>query len=86
VAGAADDAEINTALMSEERALLDPDGIPNRPWFCHVIYAALPSYDAESLPGLREVIEARDWNRAHEEAQRTSSALDRAILAAQAGE
>lgn len=79
-------AEINAALMAEERALLDPEGIPNRPWFRHVIYAPLPTYDAESLPGLREAIEARDWKLAHEEAERIGRALDRARLAARLAE
>jgi N-acetylated-alpha-linked acidic dipeptidase len=79
------EAGVNAVLMAEERALLDPEGIPHRPWFRHVIYAPLPSYDAESLPGLREGIEARDWKLAHEEAQRISRALDRAILAAEPG-
>ena len=77
---------INSALMSEERALLDPAGIPGRPWFRHVIYAPLPTYDAESLPGLREAIEARDWTLAHEEAGRIGRALDRATQAAKAGD
>jgi N-acetylated-alpha-linked acidic dipeptidase len=77
--------EINAALMAEERALLSPDGIPGRPWFRHVVYAPLPSYDAETLPGLREAIEARAWKRAHEEAQRIGRALDRALLASNPG-
>jgi N-acetylated-alpha-linked acidic dipeptidase len=69
---------LNAALMFEERALLSPQGIPGRPWFRHVIYAPLPSYDAESLPGLREAIEARDFKLAHKEAGRIWQALDRA--------
>lgn len=77
---------INSALMDEERALLDPEGIPRRPWFRHVIYAPLPTYDAETLPGLREAIEARDWKQAHEEAGRIARALERAILADKPGE
>ena len=71
-------AGINAALMSEERALLDPQGIPERPWFRHLIYAPLPTYDAESLPGLREAIEARNWDLARREAGRIWQALDRA--------
>jgi N-acetylated-alpha-linked acidic dipeptidase len=78
--------ELNAALMSEERALLDPQGIPQRPWFRHLIYAPLPTYDAESLPGLREAVEARNWDLAREQASRLARALDRAILAAQPGQ
>jgi N-acetylated-alpha-linked acidic dipeptidase len=72
---------INTALMAQERALLDDRGIPDRPWFRHLIYAPLPSYEAESLPGLREALEAQDLERARDQASRLSAALDRAIAA-----
>jgi N-acetylated-alpha-linked acidic dipeptidase len=82
-ADAVADARINAALMAEERALLDPDGIPRRPWFRHLIYAPLPSYDAETLPGLREAMEAHNWKLAHEEAGRIWQALDRAVVAAE---
>jgi len=46
----------NAWLLSLERALLDEDGLPGRPWFRHLIYAPLPSYEAETLPGVREAI------------------------------
>ncbi|MBZ5545175.1 MAG: M28 family metallopeptidase [Acidobacteriia bacterium] len=71
----------NAALLAEERALLDDRGIPGRPWFRHLIYAPLPSYEAESLPGLREALEAQDLERARDQASRLSEALDRAIAA-----
>src|SRR5690348_10480374 len=35
----ADAARLNQALRDAERALLLPDGLPNRPWFHHSIYA-----------------------------------------------
>ncbi len=70
-------AEINGRLMSAERALLEEEGIPGRPWFRHLIYAPLPSYEAETLPGLREALEAKDLARAREQAQRLGQAVDR---------
>jgi N-acetylated-alpha-linked acidic dipeptidase len=72
------DSEMNSQLMSEERALLNDQGLPGRPWFRHLIYAPLPSYDAETLPGLRETLEAKDLLGAHEEAKRLGEALDKA--------
>ncbi len=78
-AGAA--ARINQCLTSEERALLDPEGIPGRPWFRHLVYAPLPSYDAETLPGLREALAAHDLDRARDQARRLGAALDRATAA-----
>jgi len=72
-------ATFNAALMAQERALLDERGIPGRPWFRHLIYAPLPSYDAETLPGLREALEAHDLARAREQALTLANALQRAI-------
>ncbi len=78
-------AAMNASLMSQERALLDGQGIPGRPWFRHLVYAPLPSYDAETLPGLREALVAMDLQRAREQASRLNHALDRALDAALGG-
>jgi N-acetylated-alpha-linked acidic dipeptidase len=76
---------INAALMAQERAWLDEQGIPGRPWFRHLVYAPLPSYEAETLPGLREALEARDLERAQQQAQRLRAALERALAALNEG-
>jgi N-acetylated-alpha-linked acidic dipeptidase len=70
--------EINSSLMSEERAWLDDAGVPGRPWFRHRVYAPLPSYDSETLPGLREALEAKDFEAAHDQAKRLGQSLDKA--------
>jgi len=72
-------AQVNACLAAEERALTDPEGIPGRPWFRHLIYAPLPSYEAETLPGLREALAEHDLPRAREQAQKLEQALERAI-------
>jgi N-acetylated-alpha-linked acidic dipeptidase len=74
-------ARLNLALISEERALLDPRGIPGRPWFRHLIYAPLPSYEAETIPGLREALAANDLDGAREQAKALGEAIERAIAA-----
>ncbi|HEV2380718.1 MAG TPA: M28 family metallopeptidase [Terriglobia bacterium] len=74
-------AAINSCLSAQERALLDPEGIPGRPWFRHLIYAPLPSYEAETLPGLREALTGHDTARAHDQAVKLGQAIDRAIEA-----
>ena len=58
----ADDAKAaNAWFMSLERALLAEEGLPDRFWFRHLVYAPLPSYAAETLPGIREaVLASRD--------------------------
>jgi N-acetylated-alpha-linked acidic dipeptidase len=75
----------NSRVMAQERALLDEEGIPGRPWFRHLIYAPLPSYEAETLPGLREALEAQDLARARAQAERLADALDRARAAVGVG-
>jgi N-acetylated-alpha-linked acidic dipeptidase len=78
-------ARVNAALMKTERDLLLPAGIPDRPWFRHLIYAPLPTYAAETLPGLREAMQARAAPRALAQAKALAAALRaRATTAAQA--
>lgn len=78
-----DTREFNTRVMGEERAWLDSDGLPGRPWFRHLIYAPLPSYEPETVPGLGEALAVRDMERARREAHRLAQALDRAVGNAQ---
>ncbi len=47
-----------------EQNLLSQDGLPGRPWFKHMVYAPLPSYEAETLPGVREALLAKDEGQA----------------------
>jgi N-acetylated-alpha-linked acidic dipeptidase len=70
--------ELNRALMGAERALLDMEGIPGRPWYRHQIYAPRFTYAPEPLPGLTEAIEAHDAGRTQEQEQKLAAALDRA--------
>ena len=56
-----------------DQLLLDPQGLPGRPWYKNMVYApgTLTGYGAKTLPGVREAIEqrrlddARDLCRAH---------------------
>jgi N-acetylated-alpha-linked acidic dipeptidase len=57
-------ADLNTALLAVERQLLLEDGIPDRPWFKHALYAPRYTYAAMSLPGVREAAEAGNWELA----------------------
>ena len=75
---AADRAAINRALMDAERALLDPDGIPGRPWYRHQIYAPKFTYAPEILPGPAEAIANGDAPRLTAECGRLAAAIDRA--------
>jgi N-acetylated-alpha-linked acidic dipeptidase len=77
-AGALDLSRANAWLLSLERSLCDPAGLPHRGWFKHLVYAPLPSYLAETLPGIREALVAGDTGVARVETER----LDRRIAAA----
>jgi N-acetylated-alpha-linked acidic dipeptidase len=69
---------INQKLMRVERALLDPSGIPNRPWYRHQIYAPKYTYAPELLPGVAEALEAGDEARARSQAEVIAVAIRRA--------
>jgi N-acetylated-alpha-linked acidic dipeptidase len=69
---------VNAAVLLVERQLTDPDGIPNRPWYRHQIYAPQYTYAPEVLPGITEAVNARDARGANAQAVRVSSALRRA--------
>jgi N-acetylated-alpha-linked acidic dipeptidase len=62
-------SRVNRALMQVERNWCIPQGIPGRPWFKHLIYAARYTYAHLELPGLTEAAEAGDWKRAAEQAR-----------------
>jgi N-acetylated-alpha-linked acidic dipeptidase len=49
-------AATNRRLMQAERMLLDPAGIPGRPWYRHQIYAPKFTYAPELLPGVAEAV------------------------------
>jgi N-acetylated-alpha-linked acidic dipeptidase len=69
---------LNRALMAAERALLDPSGIPGRPWYRHQIYAPKFTYAPELLPGVAAALDARDARLLEEQVKKLAAALDRA--------
>jgi N-acetylated-alpha-linked acidic dipeptidase len=62
-------AIINHGAMQVERNWLNPDGIPGRPWFKHILYGARFTYAHLELPGLTEAIEKQDWPTAQQQAE-----------------
>ncbi|HEV2110342.1 MAG TPA: transferrin receptor-like dimerization domain-containing protein, partial [Gammaproteobacteria bacterium] len=59
-------ATLNRQLQGMEQGLLYSGGLPSRPWFRHMIYAAglYTGYGAKTLPGVREAIEEQQWDTA----------------------
>jgi N-acetylated-alpha-linked acidic dipeptidase len=72
---------LNGQLLAVERALLDPNGLPGRSWYRHLIYAPGFTYAPEVLPGVAEAIDAGDPARAREQSGRLAAALRRAAAA-----
>ncbi|HET7218600.1 MAG TPA: transferrin receptor-like dimerization domain-containing protein, partial [Vicinamibacterales bacterium] len=68
---------LNVRLRDAERSLLDPGGLPGRPWFRHLIYAPKFTYAPELLPGVAEAVDAGDLPRARVQAQRLAAAIRR---------
>jgi N-acetylated-alpha-linked acidic dipeptidase len=66
--------------MHAERSLIDPEGLPERPWFRHTIYAPgfYTGYGVKTVPGVREAAEAKNFELARRQALRVVAALERA--------
>ncbi len=71
-------SRINDALMAGERAFLDREGIPGRPWYRHQIYAPKFTYAPEPLPAVAEAIASGDSARVQRQVAKLVAVLDRA--------
>ena len=69
---------VNATLLGVERAMLDPAGLPRRPWFKNALYAPglYTGYDVKTVPMVREALEQRRWDEAEEGIVRTAKVLD----------
>ena len=76
----ADAAKLNAALLNAEHAFILADGLPDRPWFRHAIYAPgkYTGYAAVVVPGVNEAVDANDANRALSQLAALTAALNRA--------
>jgi N-acetylated-alpha-linked acidic dipeptidase len=69
---------LNAALRNAERAFLLPNGLPNRPWYRHAIYApgVYTGYAAVVIPGVNEAIDEADVSRTRQQLVELTRALD----------
>jgi N-acetylated-alpha-linked acidic dipeptidase len=76
---------LNATLRQAERALLIPEGLPNRPWYHHAIYAPgqYTGYAAVVIPGVNEAIDRGDLNRTTQQIAVLAAALNRAVTVLQ---
>jgi N-acetylated-alpha-linked acidic dipeptidase len=73
-------AKRNRIRMNFERALTDDRGLPDRPWFRHVVYAPgfYTGYAAETFSGVRYSMDKKDAEGAKRATEQATAALKRA--------
>ena len=69
---------IDSSLASIDQLLIDPQGLPGRPWYKNLVYApgTLTGYGDKTLPGVREAIEQRRFDDARAYVGRTAAVLE----------
>ncbi|MGA9422757.1 MAG: transferrin receptor-like dimerization domain-containing protein, partial [Rhodanobacteraceae bacterium] len=74
----AENRKVDQQLQSIEQSLLDPNGLPGRAWYRHMIYAPglLTGYGVKTLPGVREAIEQHQFDQANHYAEIVARVLD----------
>jgi N-acetylated-alpha-linked acidic dipeptidase len=72
---------LNARLRNAEPQLVDAEGLPNREWYRHLLYAPgfYTGYSVKTLPGVRENIEQGHYQAAEAEVVRVSRALMRLV-------
>ncbi len=70
--------ELETLLIQSERELTRKEGLTNRPWYQHYIYAPgfYTGYGVKTLPSVREAIEQREWKEAEKQIVVTAGTID----------
>jgi N-acetylated-alpha-linked acidic dipeptidase len=74
--------QVDDSIRKTERALLTADGLPRRDWYRNQIYAPgmLTGYTAKTLPGVREAVEAQQWEEANQQARKLAETLRAATI------
>jgi N-acetylated-alpha-linked acidic dipeptidase len=75
--------KVNMLLMQTERHYTSEQGLPDRPWFRHQIYApgAYTGYGAKPIAAVREAMDKKDWKTADAQVPRIGKILDDAAVA-----
>jgi N-acetylated-alpha-linked acidic dipeptidase len=83
----ADTTQLNHALRETERAFLLPQGLPNRPWYRHAIYAPgrYTGYAAVVIPGVNEAIDRGDLEVTRNQLVALTTVLNRATRTLDSG-
>lgn len=73
-------ATVNRTLRDVAPAFLQASGLPQRPWYRHLLQAPgrKEGEDTAPLPGIGDAIDAREWDQARDEVRLTAEATRRA--------
>lgn len=73
-------AAVNRTLRDVAPAFLQASGLPQRPWYRHLLQAPgrKEGEDTAPLPGIGDAIDAREWDQARDEVRLTAEATRRA--------
>jgi N-acetylated-alpha-linked acidic dipeptidase len=63
--------------MQVERNWLNPQGIPGRPWFEHMLYGARYTYAHLEIPAITEAVEKADWTTAQQQTDLLRQAVEK---------
>ena len=79
ISATGDLAKLNLALRQAETGFICEQGLPNRPWYKHTIYAPgeFTGYSAVVIPGVNEALDARDLKLASQQLMVLTQALTR---------
>lgn len=71
-------ADLNSKLIQCERKLTLPEGLPNREWFKHQVYAPglYTGYGVKTLPRVREAIEQKQWETVNQQIEIVAATLE----------
>jgi N-acetylated-alpha-linked acidic dipeptidase len=71
-------ADVNKMLIESERAYTNPKGLPERPWFKHMIYApgAYTGYGVKTIPAVHEPMDAKNWKAAEDGVPMAAQAIE----------
>jgi N-acetylated-alpha-linked acidic dipeptidase len=75
--------DVNQRLLHVEHSFTSTEGLPDRPWFRHQIYApgAYTGYGAKPIAAVREAMDKKDWEQADAQIPRIGSILETAAAA-----
>src|SRR5690242_2142491 len=69
--------QVNLGAMQVERNWLNPQGIPGRPWFEHMLYGARYTYAHLEIPAITEAVEKADWTTAQQQTELLRQAVEK---------